>query len=175
MKLTRREALAGATMAGVGAGLDHLLSGTRTGAEGPPGSSTGQRPVDFHGPHQAGISTPAQDYLHFSTFDLTNSSVEDLRSLLTTWTAAAGDLTGGAPYLSGSDESDDTGEAIGLTAAQLTITFGFGPSLFEQPGRDRFGLAPARPAALKPLPPFTGESVELAISGSDTVAPSETG
>jgi hypothetical protein len=36
---------------------------------------------------------------------------------------------------------DDTGEAIGLPAAGLTITFGFGPTLFRKEGRSRFGLA----------------------------------
>ena len=37
---------------------------------------------------------------------------------------------------------DDTGEAIGLSASGLTITFGFGPGLFrDAEGRDRFGLA----------------------------------
>ncbi len=62
---------------------------------------------------------------------------------------------------------DDTGEAFDLSPARLTLTFGFGPSLFEKDGEDRFGLAERRPAALAPLPPLTGDVLEEARSGGD--------
>lgn len=53
---------------------------------------------------------------------------------------------------------DDTGEAIGLPPAGLTITFGFGPSLFvDDDGTDRFGLADRQPAALRTLPHFPAD------------------
>jgi deferrochelatase/peroxidase EfeB len=58
---------------------------------------------------------------------------------------------------------DDTGEALGLTPARLTITFGFGPTLFD----DRFGLASKRPAALIDLPPFADDSLQPERSGGD--------
>ena len=38
---------------------------------------------------------------------------------------------------------DDTGEANGLPASNLTVTFGFGPGIFDRPG---LGLAAQRPA-----------------------------
>ena len=41
----------------------------------------------------------------------------------------------------------DTGEALGLSASGLTLTFGFGPTLFEKDGKDRFGLEDRQPAA----------------------------
>ena len=63
--------------------------------------------------------------------------------------------------------TQDTGEAIGLYPAQLTITIGFGPSLFGTPGQDRFGLAHLKPPMLPPLPPFQGESLDPNSSGGD--------
>jgi deferrochelatase/peroxidase EfeB len=121
----------------------------------------------FYGTHQAGITTPAQDRLHFAAFDVTTSSRRDLIELLRAWTEAAARMTRGAGAgplgpTSGDYDAppDDTGEAIGLPAAGLTITFGFGPSLFiDDRGRDRFGIADHRPEALQPLPHFPGDNL----------------
>ena len=50
------------------------------------------------------------------------------------------------------------GEALDLPAAGLTLTFGFGPSLFTTAdGDDRFGVAARRPEALVDLPSQRGE------------------
>ena len=57
----------------------------------------------------------------------------------------------------------DTGEALGLPAAHLTVTVGFGPGLFD----DRFGLAQHRPAALQTLPALPGDALEAERSGGD--------
>src|SRR6185436_6997554 len=57
----------------------------------------------------------------------------------------------------------DTGEALGLTPARLTLTFGFGSSLFD----DRFGLAAHRPPALRELPPLPGDELDPARSDGD--------
>jgi deferrochelatase/peroxidase EfeB len=63
---------------------------------------------------------------------------------------------------------DDTGEAIGLPASGLTVTVGFGPTLFTTAdGTDRFGLAARRPAPLVELPAFPGDQIDPAISGGD--------
>ena len=61
----------------------------------------------------------------------------------------------------------DTGEALGLAPARLTVTFGFGPSLFAKDGKDRYGLASQRPAALVDLPKFTGDQLVEAQTGGD--------
>ena len=62
----------------------------------------------------------------------------------------------------------DTGEAGGLSAARLTLTFGFGPGLFRDgDGRDRFGLADRRPRALERLPHFPADQLDPARSDGD--------
>ena len=61
----------------------------------------------------------------------------------------------------------DSGEALGLAPARLTITFGFGAGLFVKDGKDRFGLAAHRPEALVDLPRFNGEQLVEARSNGD--------
>ncbi|MGY1622350.1 iron uptake transporter deferrochelatase/peroxidase subunit [Geodermatophilus sp. SYSU D00965] len=131
--------------------------------------------VEFSGAHQAGIVTPAQDRLHFVALDVTTDSREELVALLQAWTAAARRMTAGQDAgpegaLGGGRYAvpDDTGEALGLPASRLTLTIGFGPTLFTTAdGRDRFGLAARRPGPLAELPPFANESIDPAISGGD--------
>jgi deferrochelatase/peroxidase EfeB len=127
-------------------------------------------PVEFHGQHQAGIVTPVQDRLHFAAFDVTTTKRAELISLLKEWTAAAALLTAGRDIgqygaVNGPDEAppEDTGEAVGLPPARLTLTIGFGPSLFDK----RFGLAAKRPKALVDLPHFIGDDLDPARCGGD--------
>ena len=131
--------------------------------------------VPFRGEHQAGIVTPVQDRLHFAAFDVTTDEREDLVSLLRDWTAAAEAMTGGREVgtygaVAGPAQAppEDTGEALGLPAARLTLTIGFGRSLFvDAQGRDRFGLADQLPPALEPLPHFAFDEIRDDISGGD--------
>lgn len=131
--------------------------------------------IAFTGAHQAGITTPQQDRLHFVAFDVITDDRDVLVELLKNWTAAARRMTAGqdaGPTGALPDNAyvppDDTGEAIGLPAAGLTLTVGFGPTLFTAAdGRDRFGLADRRPAPLQDLPPFQGDELDPAISGGD--------
>ncbi len=127
--------------------------------------------VPFHGTHQAGITTPAQDRLAFASFDLTLTTAAELRDLLRTWSDAAAVLAQGK--LLGPETEPpalppaDTGEARGLPASDLTITFGIGPSVFEKDGADRLGLRARRPRALTPLGPLPGEVLDLSRSDGD--------
>jgi deferrochelatase/peroxidase EfeB len=132
--------------------------------------------VDFYGPHQAGIVTPAQDRLHFATFDLMPGATRDsLIQLLKDWTGAAAKMTAGHDVgefgaVSGPVDAppDDTGEALGLPPSQLTLTVGFGPGLFtDTRGRDRFKLTGRRPPALIDLPPFVGDELVPERCGGD--------
>ncbi len=131
-----------------------------------------QTVVPFRAEHQAGITTPAQDRLHMAAFDVVTTSREDLIALLKEWTLAAEAMTAGEPVgegaVGGSYEAppDDTGEALGSPASNLTITVGFGGSLFERVG---LRLRALRPEALADLPHFPGDQLEDARSDGDLV------
>ena len=125
--------------------------------------------VPFHGVHQAGIATAVPDRLHFAAFDVTTKDRAELVQLLKDWTAAAARMTAGHEVGEGAfgglpeAPPDDTGEALGLKPSRLTLTIGFGPSLFD----GRFGLKGQRPAALVDLPKFPGDNLDRARSGGD--------
>jgi deferrochelatase/peroxidase EfeB len=126
----------------------------------------------FYGTHQAGIATPAQDRLHFATFDVTTTDREELVTLLRAWSTAAARMMAGLP--AGEQESSydappaDTGEADGLPPSGLTITIGFGPGLFRDvTGKDRFGIADRAPEALRTLPHFPGDHLDPERCGGD--------
>ena len=115
--------------------------------------------------------TAAQDRLHFAAFDVTAATRLELVELLREWTEAAARMTAGELAGPRNEEPllppDDTGEAIGHLPSRLTITFGFGPGLFEREGVDRFGLAGRRPASLRQFGPLPAEAIDPAISGGD--------
>ncbi|MEN3283723.1 MAG: deferrochelatase/peroxidase EfeB [Solirubrobacteraceae bacterium] len=169
MAFTRRRLLASAGAGGLAAaaGGGGFALGRETASDG--GPDAGAQIVPFHGEHQAGIATAAQDRLHFAAFDVEDGlRAADLRDLLREWSRAAERMTAGR--LVGDDVGEqqlappsDTGEALGLTPARLTVTFGFGPSLFD----DRFGLAASRPAPLRDLPALPGDELDPGRSRGD--------
>jgi deferrochelatase/peroxidase EfeB len=132
-----------------------------------------RRTVDFHGEHQAGISTAVQDRLFYGAFDLLGDDAGELRTLLQDWTVAAEKLTAGVPIGSPEPENSasppvDTGEALGLVPAELTITVGVGRPVFVRPdGSDRMGLAARLPPPLVALPTFKGDVLDDFQSGGD--------
>lgn len=169
---TRRAVLAGgagAAVAGAAAGFtwaqrqepDSVATVSAAAAEGV---------VSFRGARQAGITTPAQDRLHFVALDVVTDDAAELRDLLTAWTRAAERMTIGAEAVPGGavgggpwNVPQDTGEALDLVPANLTVTIGYGPSLFDS----RFGLAARRPEALRDLPAFAGDDLDPSRSGGD--------
>jgi deferrochelatase/peroxidase EfeB len=126
--------------------------------------------VPFHGAHQAGIVTPAQARLLFASFDVLTDDRQELVELLQEWSRAARTMTAGRPVgLHNADQDappDDTGEADDLGPSSLTVTFGFGASLFDRPG-DPFRIAARKPAALVAMPPFAGDELDPARSDGD--------
>lgn len=171
--ISRRKLLgiAGGAAAGFAGGVG---VGRATASDEPVASSPAGGPVPFFGDHQAGIGTAAQDRLHFASFDLLPGATRaDLVDLLKVWTEAAATMATGELIEGPAANQDlnapprDTGEAQGLDPAQLTITIGFGPSLFEHEGKDRFDIASRRPAALKPLPHFADDNLNPDSSDGD--------
>ncbi|WP_291377729.1 iron uptake transporter deferrochelatase/peroxidase subunit [Demequina sp.] len=145
--------------------------GFQVGRQTAPPPGEGQFP--FLGAHQSGILTPQQDRLHFAAFDITTDSRDRVIALLRRWTQAAATLMAGSQVgggaVGGPDllPPDDTGEALDLGASGLTITFGFGRSMFLADGADRFGLADALPDQLLELPHFAGDALEQNLSHGD--------
>jgi deferrochelatase/peroxidase EfeB len=128
----------------------------------------------FFGEHQGGIVTPQQSHTYAAAFDLTTDKRADVIHLLRVWTDAAARMARGeaahaaqAGYAGDDQPPADSGEALDLGPAGLTITFGFGPGLFTHEGKDRYGLAARRPAALIDLPRFNGDQLLPAKSGGD--------
>jgi deferrochelatase/peroxidase EfeB len=163
-KFSRRTAL---TLAGTfGAGMALGGGGALSARE----LAEGDQTVEFYGEHQAGIATPQQDRLHFAAFDLTVSKAGEIRDLMRAWSDAAARMCAGKSVGGGNDAfvpPEDTGEAQDLTAGRLTVTFGFGPTLFEKDGKDRFGLASRRPEALQEIPDLPGDNLDPELSGGD--------
>ncbi|MBS1673992.1 MAG: deferrochelatase/peroxidase EfeB [Actinobacteria bacterium] len=170
--ISRRGLLGWAIGSGV-AGIAAGAGGAVAAGAGRGGSAAGDE-FAFEGAHQAGITTRVQDHLHFASFDMMpRASREDLVSLLQDWSYAASRMVKGLDVsasgaVGGSPEAppDDTGEAQGLGATGLTLTFGLGPGLFLDEA-DRFGIAERRPAALADLPSFVGDALEAGTSGGD--------
>jgi deferrochelatase/peroxidase EfeB len=125
----------------------------------------------FYGRNQAGILTPPQRHSYFAAFDLVAKRREDVVALLRSWTIAAARMTQGATAQPLDNNltvpAGDSGEVLGLPAARLTVTFGFGPGLFVKDGNDRYGLAARRPEALVDLPPFNGDQLVAGQTGGD--------
>lgn len=158
---------------GAGLALGAAVAGgavamARTGDDMDPAAAETGAAVEFHGAHQAGIATPVQDRLHFAAFDVKTEDRDAFVQMLKDWTAAARRMTAGKAVGEGAygglaeAPPDDTGEALGLKPSRLTLTIGFGPSLF-----DKFGLADQRPEALVDLPRFPGDNLDRSRTGGD--------
>ncbi|WP_405005388.1 iron uptake transporter deferrochelatase/peroxidase subunit [Kitasatospora purpeofusca] len=164
--LTRRTLLgtAGAGLVvGAGAGAATALAVERRD-QSPPRTATGAGPglgpaaVGFHGEHQAGILQPQQARVQLAAFDLAGGAGRDgVRALLRRWSRTAARMAAGEP-------ADEFENQIALDAGpcSLTVTFGFGGSLF-----DRTGLADRRPAGLEPLPAFPADALDPARGDGD--------
>lgn len=170
----RRRFLASAATAAAVAATAPVAAAART--TGSASASSNERATSteseaFFGLHQAGVSTVQQTNVYFAAFDLTADKRDDVIALLRAWTAASARLTQGLPAQALTDDPAspelDSFESAGLPSERLTLTFGFGPTMFSKDGKDRYGLARHRPDALADLPRFNGDQLVPARSGGD--------
>ncbi|MEV4512330.1 Dyp-type peroxidase [Dactylosporangium sp. NPDC049525] len=159
--ISRRTLLAGGALAVGGAMAVAAVArdddGACTGVASQSTVDYGGLMVPFHGPHQAGIATPAQAHAAFVALDLA-AGVDRaaLRRLMLLLSDDAARLTQGrAPLADGQPE-------LARVPARLTVTFGFGPRLF-----DVAGLAEQRPATLQQLPAFAIDKLQPRWCGGD--------
>lgn len=165
-RANRRQFLAAAGLAGLGASVPGAVAPVGATADTAQRSRSRER-VEFFGAHQAGISTPTPEHIHFVTLDFVSHAAGDLKALLKELSGAAARLTAGrtvGELRNGTASPVDTGEAEGLGPARLTVTFGLGPALFRV---GRLGLSGRRPAPLVELPGFAGDALKPALCGGD--------
>lgn len=174
MQLTRRGMLFGAAAGTIGVAACPVAA---LAAPEPPPTAPGEeedvidltRSIPFYGTgEQAGIRTLPQRHLFYMTFDLTSSSRRDLQVLLARWSAAIAQLVEGRTI--GQVEPQradgiglDTGEALNLGPAALTVTVGLGPKVFT----DAYGLAAQRPALLRELKRLPSDAFDPRFTGGD--------
>ena len=163
----------------------HLLKGAVAGALVMPGiaaahnaavaKSEPEDQVDLSRQHtfygnggQAGVTTPPQRHVMYMTFDMTSQNPRDLQILLARWSAAiaqmmAGEMIGQVEPQRNSGIGMDTGEALDLGPASLTVTVGLGPAIFT----DTYGLAEKKPALMRALVKLPSDNLQPEFTGGD--------
>jgi len=183
--ITRRSVLRGGLLVGAGAVGGGVIGGL-VGHEATESTASSGQAEPFWGAHQAGVVTDTQLQTVLAAFDLTSDDRRELVALLKAWTALAAELAAGESVTvpiyanqgstsanayadaTGGSTTDDSLEAYGLGPARLTLTIGFGRSLFTTAdGKDRFGVADRLPGPLIELPHFAGDELAASESGGD--------
>jgi deferrochelatase/peroxidase EfeB len=171
--VSRRRFLGSVGGAALGAGaLAARLKISSPDEPTPKGTSYRNSTEPFYGDGpQGGITTAPQSNTYFAALDLLSERRLEVVELLRSWNAVAANLTAGKParplLKNVSAVEPDSGEAIDLGPARLTVTFGFGTGLFEKGGADRYGLSSRRPAALVDLPRFPNDQLIEQKTGGD--------
>ncbi|MEW4285231.1 iron uptake transporter deferrochelatase/peroxidase subunit [Priestia koreensis] len=176
-KYSRRDMLKMSLLTGAGVAVSASGIGGAVAAMGGLGSKKATAEphedddaISFYGKHQAGIITPQQTYLYLASFTLLTDDKKAVISLFKKWTEMAAAMSAGSVNETyGNDwlPPSDTGEAVDLSAARLTMTFGFGRTFFEKNGKDRFGIASKKPKHLQDIPPMPRDDLQEPFVGGD--------
>lgn len=170
-KISRRQMLkyTGAGAAGVAIGASGLGSVLKVfGMVEEEDNPRSKNKINFYGKHQSGIATECQSYVYFASLNVLVNSQQELMDLFKMWTPIAVRMMNGEQIEGQTSNmlipAKDTGEAVGLDASNLTLTFGVGPSLFE---KESIGLASKKPTELKDLPHFPKDQLDPTYTGGD--------
>lgn len=170
-EVSRRNILKAAGIGGVGLVLGATgMGGVLTAMGANPFTDddpTSKNKVNFFGSYQSGILTKSPKHVYFVSLNCTVSSKGELKELFKLWTEDSVRMMNGEMKLDSSNTllpPPDTGEAKGLDAANLTLTFGVGPSLFDNA---ELGLQGKKPNELKDLPHFPKDQLDPAFTGGD--------
>lgn len=137
----------------VGTGVTHVVKESINNNTNPGGAAYTRIELNNACPfydldYPSGIVDASQRYCNFVMFDMKEGTTKtDLQLLLARWTAAIATMQSGKtlgqirPDFSTSSVPKDMGECADLDPCSLTITVGFGPSLFDS----RFGLESFKP------------------------------
>ena len=121
---------------------------------------------EFYGKVQAGITTPTQRSINFVALDLKSKDKAAIKDMFKQWTKMAAQMTDGDSV--GKESSNpllppvDTGEAIGLSASKLTLTFGVSKSFLK-----KIGMKDKIPKDYKDLPHFPNDQLSDDFSDGD--------
>ena len=152
--ITRRSLILGTGAVGIaGAGVAYF------GKKSPePRTPTEVSTNAFYGTHQSGIENPPGLIANFVAFDLMVPTKTNLQNVLRLFTDDAARLTQGNPALA------DGAPELAVNPANLTMTFGVGPSLFT-----KIDGLPARPDFFNEIPAFPNDQLDSKWTGSDFV------
>lgn len=159
-RVPRRSLLRGGILGGAGALA--LAGGVAAAPFGDPDPDPAADPPGhlvepFHGTHQAGILTPPQPHAAFVALDLDEGlGREHLGRLMRVWTE---DI---ARLMSGRAPVTDQEPELAARVSGLTVTVGWGSSLFA-----RTGLEARRPSWLRPLPALAIDRLDPAWGEAD--------
>jgi deferrochelatase/peroxidase EfeB len=155
--MKRRAFLGSAAALGAGVAVDRVVGATSAAQAA--GAAAAAKPIPFEGAHQAGIADPAPPHAIFAAFDSIAPSRAELADALVALSDRARRLTRGYAALLGAPGEGPTPDSgiLGprVTPDGLTVTIGFGASLFDH----RYGLAARKPRALKPMTTFPDDAL----------------
>lgn len=124
--------------------------------------------VPFYDTYQSGIITAHQSHIYFAALTFVGKSKDDLKELFQTWTTYSERLMEGKTVsdepIKGLVPPTDTGDSLNLSASNLSITFGVGPTLFQH---ETLQLQNKQPALLKDLPHFPKDQLQNEWSSGD--------